>query len=25
MLSKTLSQLRARSLIGFDKKWVWVA
>lgn len=24
MLSKTLSQLRARGLIGFDKKWVWL-
>jgi AAA domain len=24
MLSKTLSQLRARSLIGFDKRWIWL-
>lgn len=24
MLSKTMSQLRARALIGFDKKWVWL-
>jgi hypothetical protein len=24
MLSKTLSQLRDRSVIGFDKKWVWL-
>ena len=25
MLSKTLSQLRARNMIGFDKEWVWLA
>jgi hypothetical protein len=24
MLSKTMSQLRARGLIGFDKKWLWL-
>lgn len=24
MLSKTLSQLRARKAIGFDKEWVWI-
>jgi hypothetical protein len=24
MLSKTLSQLRDRGVIGFDKKWLWL-